>query len=218
MTDHVTQGRYPGYDVLAKRNTPSWNERTREVVDARVAIEPKPRFFQPEEWRTLEAMCDRVMPQPVGRPRVPIAALVDRQMLKGKTKGYRLADMPQPGEAWRQALAALEEAATRDHGRSFAILTASNQDAMLRQMQDGELQAEALRGMPAKTFWTAHVNHDLISSYYSHPEAWSEMGWGGPASPRGYVRLDLDTRDLWEPAEAKPGHEAKAERENKRVV
>ncbi len=218
MTDDVTQGRYPGYDVLAKRNTPSWNERTREVVDARVAIEPKPQFFQPAEWRTLEALCDRVMPQPAGRPRVPIAALVDRQMLNGKTKGYRLADMPQPGEAWQRALAALEEVAIRDHGRSFAILTASDQDAMLRQMQDGEFQAETLRGMPAKTFWTAHVNHDLISSYYSHPEAWSEMGWGGPASPRGYVRLDLDTRDPWEPAEAKPGLEAKAERENKRVI
>ena len=218
MTDDVTQGGYPGYDVLAKRNTPSWNEKTRAVIDARVAIEPKPRFFQPDEWRTLEAVCDRVMPQPDGRPRVPIAALVDRQMLKGKTKGYRFADMPQPGEAWRRALAALEEAALRDYGRSFAVLTASDQDATLRQMQEGELQAEALRGMPAKTFWTSHVNHDLIASYYAHPEAWSEMGWGGPASPRGYVRLDLNSRDPWEPEEAKPGEEVKAERENKRVI
>ena len=218
MTDDVTQGRYPGYDVLAKRNTPSWNEKTREVIDARVGIEPGPQFFQADEWRTLDAVCDRVMPQPRGRPRVPIAALVDRQMLKGKTKGYRLADMPQPGEAWKRALAALGEAALREHGRAFAELTAADQDSLLRHMQDGTLQAEALHGMPAKTFWESHVNHDLICSYYSHPESWSEMGWGGPASPRGYVRLDLDKRDPWEPVEAKPGEEAKAERENKRVI
>ncbi len=32
--------RYPGYDVLAKRHTPSWNEKTREVVDRRLAIDP----------------------------------------------------------------------------------------------------------------------------------------------------------------------------------
>lgn len=218
MTDDVTRGRYPGYDVLAKRNTPSWNEKTREVVDARVAIEPEPRFFADDEWRILEAVCDRVMPQPNGRPRVPIAALVDRQMLKGKTKGFRLADMPQPAEAWKRALAALEEVSVRDHGRPFAILTASDQDALLQAMQDGKLQAEALRGMPPKTFWTAHVNHDLIGSYYAHPQAWSEMGWGGPASPRGYVRLDLDRRDPWEPEEAKPGQDVKVERENKRVI
>ena len=218
MTDDVTRGRYPGYDVLAKRNTPSWNEKTRAVVDARVAVEPEPRFFQPEEWRTLEAVCDRVMPQPDGRPPVPIAALVDRQMLKGKTKGYRLADMPQPAEAWKRALAAIEEVAIRDHGRSYAMLTASDQDSILQQMQDGKLQAQALRGMPAKTFWTAHVNHDLIGSYYAHPQAWSEMGWGGPASPRGYVRLDLNRRDPWEPEEAEPDQDAKVERENKRVI
>ena len=89
---------------------------------------------------------------------------------------------------------------------------------MLRDMQHGRLTAEALGGMPAKTFWDAHINHDVIGAYYAHPEAWSQIGWAGPASPRGYVRLDLGTRDPWEPEEAKPGQEAKAERENKRVI
>ncbi len=137
MTDDVSRGRYPGYDVLDKRDTPSWNDRTRQVIDARLAIEPKPEFFQPSEWQTLQAVCDRVMPQPGGRPPVPIAALVDRQMLKGKLKGYRFKDMPQPAEAWQRALAALEEVAQRDHGRSFAVLTASDQDALLQRMHDG---------------------------------------------------------------------------------
>jgi len=222
MTDDtkpdVTSGRYPGYDVLAKRDTPSWNHVTREVIDRRVATENQPKFFDPTEWRTLVAVCDRVTPQPHGRSQVPVAALVDRQMLHGKLKGYRLADMPQPAEAWKRALAALEDLAMRAHGRPFAHLTAADQDAILGQMKDGKLDSEALRGMPSKTFWKSHVDHDLIASYYAHPEAWSQMGWGGPASPRGYVRLDLDRRDPWEPEEAMPGKEAKAERENKRVV
>ena len=37
--------RYPGYDVLAKRNTPSWNRKTREVIDRRLAVPHTPRFF-----------------------------------------------------------------------------------------------------------------------------------------------------------------------------
>ena len=97
MTEHAGGGRYPGYDVLSKRDGQSWNDKTREVIDARLAMEPRPEFFSADEWKTLEALCDRVMPQPEGRPRAPLAAYVDRQLLEGKTKGYRFAGMPQPG-------------------------------------------------------------------------------------------------------------------------
>ncbi|MGH6677602.1 MAG: gluconate 2-dehydrogenase subunit 3 family protein, partial [Bradyrhizobium sp.] len=39
---------------------------------------------------------------------------------------------------------------------------------------------------------------------YAHPAAWSEIGFGGPASPRGYVRLGANRRDEWEAAEHAP--------------
>lgn len=218
MTDAMTPGRYPGYDVLRKRDTPSWNERTRAVIDRRLAVENRPIFFDAAEWRTLQALCGRIMPQPPGRPHVPLAAYVDRQLASGKLKGFRFKDMPQPAEAWKRGLAALDEAATRDAGHPFAQLGAAEQDALLARVQDGTLQAEALRGMPPATFWSQHVIHDVVSAYYAHPTAWNEIGWAGPASPRGYVRLDNDRRDPWEPVEAKPGQEAKAERENKHVI
>jgi hypothetical protein len=53
--------------------------------------------------------------------------------------------------------------------------------------------------------------------YYSHPHSWSEIGFGGPANPRGYVRMYYDRRDPWEAAEAKPGDEDNARRENQRA-
>jgi hypothetical protein len=56
-----------------------------------------------------------------------------------------------------------------------------------------------------------------VTCYYGHPTAWSEIGFGGPASPRGYVRMDFDRRDPWEAAEAKPGQEDAAARDNSRV-
>ncbi|HSU98738.1 MAG TPA: gluconate 2-dehydrogenase subunit 3 family protein [Roseiarcus sp.] len=217
MTEKVTPGRYPGYDVMAKRDGPSWNEKTREVVDARLAVPDRPTFFSDSEWRALQALCSRVMPQPDGRRLAPLAAYVDRALREGKTKGYRFADMPQPGEAWKRGLAALDEAADRDYGRVFALLTGQDQDALLARMADGSFEAEALRGMPPKSFWTSHVIHDVIGAYYAHPTAWSEIGWAGPASPRGYVRLRLDRRDAWEPAEATVGSEDKTARENARV-
>ncbi|TNC05500.1 gluconate 2-dehydrogenase subunit 3 family protein, partial [Methylobacterium terricola] len=36
---------YPGYDVLAKRDGPSWNAKTRAVLDERLAIGPETRRF-----------------------------------------------------------------------------------------------------------------------------------------------------------------------------
>lgn len=42
----------------------------------------------------------------------------------------------------------------------------------------------------------------IVKIYYAHPAAMSEIGFGGPASPRGYVRLGADRFDGWE---APPG-------------
>lgn len=217
MTEKVTAGRYPGYDAMSKRNGPSWNDKTREVIDARLKTSDRPSFLSDVEWQALKALCSRVMPQPGGRPPAPLAAYVDRALGQGKTKGYRFADMPQPGEAWKRALAALDEVGKREYGRVFAMLTGQDQDSLLGRMADGSFEAEAMRGMPSKTFWTSHVIHDVVGAYYAHPAAWSEIGWPGPASPRGYVRLRLDRRDSWEPIEAPAGGDKKVARENARV-
>jgi hypothetical protein len=56
-----------------------------------------------------------------------------------------------------------------------------------------------------------------LACFYSHPWAWNEIGFGGPASPRGYVRMAFDRRDPWEAAEAKPGDEAEARKANAQI-
>ena len=92
------------------------------------------------------------------------------------------------------------------------------QDALLHKMQGGQLRDPAWGDMPCDLFFTFRLLRDIVRTYYSHPTAWNEIGWGGPASPRGYVRLVGDRRDPWEAAEAKPGHETEARRENLRVA
>jgi hypothetical protein len=43
---------------------------------------------------------------------------------------------------------------------------------------------------------------DVLSAFYSHPWAWSEIGFGGPAYPRGYARMGIGQRESWEGAQA----------------
>lgn len=210
---------FPGYDVLSKRDTPSWNEQTRRVIERRLATDPDFHcFFSDVEWKTLRALCGRIVPQPQERLQlVPLAAMVDHKMAENAADGYRHVQMPSMQEAWRRGLAALDQEAQAAHGKCFHELIRTQQDALISAMHNGGLGHATWNGMPCDLFFKERVIPDIVKTYYSHPTAWSEIGWGGPASPRGYVRLQADRRDPWEAAEAKPGREAEAYRENRRV-
>jgi len=216
MVEMMSQ-RYPDYDVLRKRQGPSWNEPSRQVVDQRLAVPREAMYFSTAQWRALQAICARIMPQPSDRPPVPIAALVQIKVGDGRGDGYRDARLPPLQQAWTIGLEALDQESTDRHQRPFADLPVAQQDELLGAMQRDELESAAWQGMPAAVFFAHRVVHDISAAYYSHPTAWNELGFGGPASPRGYVRLAEDARDSWEAAEAHPGEEAKARKLNRHV-
>jgi hypothetical protein len=220
MSDHdhnAQASRYPGYDVLRKRFSLSWDETTRRVVDARQAVRRAPTFLDAAAFRTLDVLCARIVPQYFDRPAVPVAALVDERLQRGQGDGYRDARLPPAGEAWRLGLAALDAESQARHHARFHQINGCEQDALIAAMQKGELNDGAWRDMPPQLFFTDRVLHDICGAYYSHPAAWSEIGFGGPASPRGYVRLVAGRRDPWEAVEAAPGEEDRAREENERV-
>lgn len=210
---------YPGYDVLAKRKSPSWNEQTRTVIDARLAVDPAVhRFFTNSEWTTLSAVCARVIPQPTQRQRpVPIAALIDAKLFENRGDGYRDARLPPLREAWRRALAALDAESRRWYNALFHELPPLTQDDLLHAVQAGETRDPAWGELPPQLFFSKRLLHDIVTAYYAHPTAWNEIGFGGPAAPRGYVRMGFDRRDPWEAAQARPGLEEEARRGNARV-
>ncbi|SAL84558.1 hypothetical protein AWB74_06980 [Caballeronia arvi] len=213
----MTLPRYPGYDVTMKRDTPSWDDITREVIDERLATPKEPRFFDAVEWIAVRALCACIVPQDDEREPAPLPALLDAKLVKDTGDGFRDARLPPMREAWRIGLAALDAESRACHELPFASVERDAQHALLRDMQQGKLHDDAWRGMPCALFFSMRVLHDICGAYYSHPRAWSEMGFGGPANPRGYVRMVFDRRDPWEAAEAKPGHEDEAKKENQRV-
>lgn len=209
--------RYPGYNVLSKRDGPSWNEATRKAIYARLQVPRTPQFFTPEEWRTLGAVCDAILPQDDDPDPAPLAAYVDQKMAQNHTDGYRHGALPRQGEAWRRGLAALEAEARAAHGVGFHELAPDQRDELLRRMQEGDLDDDAWGGMAPAVFFQYRVIPDVTHAFYAHPKAWNEIGFGGPASPRGYVRLELGRRDPWEAVEARHGDEDAARRKNQRV-
>jgi hypothetical protein len=217
MPDFRPGSRFPGYDVLSKRQGPSWNAKTREVIARRLSIGSQPKFFTADEFLIVLAVADRIVPQPTTRSPIPVAALVDHKLHLAQSDGYRLPGSPRDGEAWRLGLKALDAEAGAAFGGRFHELAKAEQDLLLARMQKGELRCSAWATMASDTFFRMRLARDVVHAYYAHPTAWSEIGWGGPASPRGYVRMDYDERDPWEAAEVRDGEIVSARRKNRRV-
>jgi gluconate 2-dehydrogenase subunit 3-like protein len=185
------RGRYPDYDVLEQ--APHWDEATRRVVLDRVERVPPIRFFDEREVATLGAFCDLVTAQD-SAPRIPVLAMVDEKLFQKKGEGYRHADMPTDPETWRQVARMLDAAAAERGAEDFAAAERETQLRIVGRFAEGEL---AWDGCPVSRAWGVAMR-DILSAFYSHPWAWNEIGFGGPAYPRGFARLGAGQREHWE--------------------
>jgi Gluconate 2-dehydrogenase subunit 3 len=197
---------YPDFDVAAADKWAlDWDEKTRRLVLDRLRHVPPYHYFSPAEARLLEAVCARLLPQDDRPPaeRIPIAPWVDDRLARGEGDGYRYADMPGDGEAYRRGLRGIAQTAELLFHRPFVELDAERQDAVLRRVADGAPPGEAWSGLPARRLFQELVG-EAIARYYAHPAAWAEIGFSGPASPRGHIRLAPGKRDPWEAHETRP--------------
>ncbi len=192
-------GYYPRFSTLAQRKF--WDAKTRDVVLDRVENVPPIRFFTAEQARILEAICDRVLPQDDrdDAHRIPIVPQIDRRLYEDTHDGYRFEDMPPDREAFPLGIRAIDEIARELHGRGFDRLDAHDQEQILRSLHDGKPEgaADVWQRMPVVRFWLLLVQ-DCAEAYYAHPWAWDEIGFGGPAYPRAYMRLERGEPEPWE--------------------
>jgi hypothetical protein len=187
-------GRYPDYDILAE--TSHWDPVTRKVVMQRVEQVPPLRFFDEREARTLRAFCDVVTAQD-SEPRIPIVEMVDEKFHENRLDGFRFHDMPSDPETWKIVARKLDETAVERGGYEsggFAALGEETQCKIVEDFSKGELDWGEL---PVEKAWSV-VMRATLSAFYSHPWAWNEIGFGGPAYPRGFARLGAGQREHWE--------------------
>jgi hypothetical protein len=195
-------GYYPGFSTLGQQKF--WDAKTREVVLDRVINVPEIRFFSPQEARLLKAVCDRVLPQDDRDEshKIPIVPQIDRRLYENSHDGYRYEDMPPDREAFQLGLRAIEEIAQHEHNLGFLEIGPREQEEILLLLHDGKPSAghEIWKRMPVHRFWMLLVS-DCAGAYYSHPWAWDEIGFGGPAYPRAYMRLERGEAEPWESEE-----------------
>lgn len=88
----------------------------------------------------------------------------------------------------------LDAAAAEAGAEGFAAAAEEVQTRIVARFSRGELP---WAGCPVDKAWGV-LMRDALSAFYSHPWAWNEIGFGGPAYPRGFARLGPGQREHWE--------------------
>ncbi len=192
-------GYYPGFTTLSQQQY--WDEATRKLVLERVHKKGEIRFFSAQQAATMEAVMDRILPQDdrVPERRIPLLPVLDERLFRNRIEGYRYEDMPSDQVAYSIAARAFEQMAQTLHGSRFHELEILQQEEILKSIHDAEPRAaqELWAQMNIERFWALLVG-DCATAYYAHPWAWDEIGFGGPAYPRGYMRLEEGEAEPWE--------------------
>lgn len=188
------QRRFPGFDAL--NESEHWDATTAGVVLSRLAPAPALRYFTPAEEAVGRALFDQLLDQR-NDPRVPVFEMVDARLAEGTTDGWHHIELPEDGDAFRQSFVGLDGDAEAKYGLAFACLGWRAQSTVLQAVKECEGD---WHGMHAGYLWDLWSRY-ACTAFYSHPWAWNEIGFGGPAYPRGYKNIGIEAREPWEVAD-----------------
>ncbi len=192
-------GYYPGFSTLSQSSF--WDDATRKVVDKRVKQPHVRKFFSEASWQFWTVVFEHLIPQTDRTPdrQIPLIPMLDDRLAANRTVGYRFEDMPHDRVVYELGIEAINSEAHHRYGGNFLDLSSRHRDEVLKSIEQGKPQAAKTiwNDMSVKRFWQI-IMTDAIDAYYAHPWAWDEIGFGGPAYPRAYTRLERGEPEPWE--------------------
>jgi gluconate 2-dehydrogenase gamma chain len=119
------------------------------------------RFFTDEEGKTVEAICDQIIPedQDPGAARAGSAHYIDIQLV-GAYRDHR--------ETYRTALAGVDQSSAALCGKRFVDLAADEKVRVLTALENDQAPGEAWKGLPARQFFALIVDHTM-QGFYGDP-------------------------------------------------
>ncbi|MTV48092.1 hypothetical protein GJ688_03735 [Heliobacillus mobilis] len=196
---------YPDYNVMELSE--HWDENTRRLVESRLQPPSTPHFFTALEFSILKVVVGRLVDEDNEELLARVSGQIDEHLLQRQGQGYHKAGVLPGEQLLRQGLSWLDATALQFYQRAFIQLSSWEMDDILGKVQRGEV---TWTGLASKDFFT-EILKTAVDFFYSQPEIWSEIGYGGPAYPRGYYRIEYGLKDPWEPRLDKELVEKRAE-------
>ncbi len=154
----------------------------------------EPLVLSPDEFATLRAVLDRVVPQ--GDCKIDLAAGLDKTLAEAKGDGWRYAILPSDLEAYRIGLKLLSEFSAKLSAVPFFRLSHGAQDSLLNAITCGRLCSPKLD----LKLWFEDLRAEATKIYVSHPHTLANIGYSGIADdPNGFVLIGIGQREEWEP-------------------
>lgn len=197
----LVESLYPDFDVLALQD--EWDAHTRQVVLKRLG----PFQFQLlTTWQQdmVKALARLMAYENRAEVLTWIAAHVDEQLNSPVGEAERKPGVPPQKELIISGLEALDNWAKAQFFKGFLSIKEEQQLQSLYLLEMGELPLEDGWSIEKQKEFFKKLLGLVIAAHYSHPWVWSEIGYGGPAYPRGYVRVELGLVDPWEPKAGEP--------------
>jgi len=188
--------RYPGYDILKAKD--EWDPHTREIVLSRLGPFPEPEFLTNDEAELFKAIAGHLVADHREAILAYLVRQLDQKLAANLGQDQRKPEEPEQRNLIRWGLRYIEQLALEERQANFLALDKDQQQQILTSIQNG--QARSLpewSRVPQKELFNKLLT-EAVSAYYSHPQVWSEIGYGGPAYPRGYVRVEHGLTDPWE--------------------
>ncbi len=187
---------YPSFDIMDQQE--HWDDHTQGIVVSRLIREFKYQYLTIVEAEMLRAICSILVDDDDPAIIQYVLCHIDQVLGQPIGEGERKSGVPRAKDLIREGLHALNVYAQTSFSAPFISLDTDKQKQMLQVISEGRaLPLENWNGSPQKELFTKMLNL-TVESYYSHPTVWSEIGYGGPAYPRGYVRTQMGQLDPWE--------------------
>lgn len=191
-------GRFPGFDPMAQRR--HWDDVTAAVVEERFEEPDGESAFTAHEQRTAAILVGMLLDLDV-RTSALLAAQIGVRLEAGETDGWHYDDMPEDIVAWHRSLAGLDHEAHLRADATFAELDGNSRHRILAGVTGAG--SGLWHGLPGSKIWNMWLRY-ACTAYYAHPAAWREIGFPGPAYPRGYKNAGVDKREPFEVADSGP--------------
>lgn len=187
---------YPGFDPLTERD--EWDEYSRSVVLQR--LQPtKPTLLRQDEIETVRAIARNLLYESRQELLDFVVSHIDSQLASPIGESERKSTLPPQDVLVRRGLAALNAAAMEMESQPFHLCKPETQAHLLQTLQKGQAALPAeFSDIPQKDLFKKLLLLS-VDAFSSHPTVWSEMGYPGPAYPRGYYRIERGLHDPWEP-------------------
>jgi hypothetical protein len=198
MSENKHEGHYPQFDVMAAEE--HWDDHTREIVNNRLHITSlyPLQFLTLQEANTLAQLCALLLDD----DNYPVISFVvhhfDSTLQASVGESQRLIGVPPQAVLIRDGLALLDRACLLQYGSYLDGCESDIQQSIIHELMQGSFPLQSAQKHVVTHDFMQKVLAEAVSAYYSHPTIWSEIGYAGPAYPRGYVRSELGLIDPWE--------------------